>query len=308
MNDHYHEPRDEPRRKPRHPHLSDTLLAWYFVIIWGTGFIATKIGIQYAAPFTFLSLRFLFGIACLLPVLMWQKPSWPRHLRQWLHIVIAGLLMHAIHLSGSHYAQYEGLSAGVVAIILAAQPLLTAMIAAWLLDEPPTPRQWLGILIGLWGVALVVWHKIDIQAMNTKSLAAIIIALLALTVGTLYQRRFAKDVDLFAASLVQFIASFIALAPLAYLVEGVQIRWAWPLFAAIFFLVIFASILAVSGLHTLMRHGEATRVSRILYLPPIVAVAAEWLLFQVVPTPITLVGIAIVCVGVWLAGQRASSA
>jgi drug/metabolite transporter (DMT)-like permease len=81
---------------------NDALLAWYFVIVWGSGFIATKIGIQYAAPFTFLSLRFAFGIACLLPLVLWLKPSWPKTRREWLHIIIAGLLMHAIHLSGSH--------------------------------------------------------------------------------------------------------------------------------------------------------------------------------------------------------------
>ena len=105
------------------------MLAWYFVVIWGSGFIATKIGIQYAAPFTFLSLRFAFGLACLIPLVFWLKPSWPKTQREWLHIIIAGLLMHAIHLSGSHYAQYLGMSAGIAAVILALQPLATALIA-----------------------------------------------------------------------------------------------------------------------------------------------------------------------------------
>ncbi|MEI6738546.1 MAG: EamA family transporter, partial [Pseudomonadota bacterium] len=187
------------------PAISDTLLAWYFVIVWGTGFIATKIGIQYAAPFTFLSMRFAIGIFCLLPLLIWIKPRWPSTKMVWLHVVIAGLLMHAIHLSGSHYGQYAGSSAGVVAIILAAQPLLTAMIAARLLGESPSSHQWLGIFIGLGGVALIVWHKIDIQAMTSLSLASLTIALIALTVGTLYQRRFLKDADLFSAAFIQFV-------------------------------------------------------------------------------------------------------
>ena len=97
--------------------FNDALLAWYFVVVWGSGFIATKIGIQYAAPFTFLSLRFAFGILCLIPLVLWLKPSWPRTAQEWLHIVVAGLLMHAIHLSGSHYAQYLGMSAGIAAVI-----------------------------------------------------------------------------------------------------------------------------------------------------------------------------------------------
>ena len=100
--------------KPSSPSpFADSLLAWYFVIVWGSGFIATKIGIQYAAPFTFLSLRFAFGLACLIPLVLWLKPTWPTTRNEWLHILIAGLLMHAIHLSGSHYAQYLGMSAGI---------------------------------------------------------------------------------------------------------------------------------------------------------------------------------------------------
>ena len=286
----------------RHPWLSDSLLAWYFVFVWGVGFIASKTGLQYAAPFTFLALRFCAGIVVLIPLLVWLKPRWPATPTIWMHVVIAGLLMHAIHLSGSHYSQYEGLSAGVVAIILAAQPLLTGVIAAALLGERPTTRQWLGIAVGLAGVLLVVWHKIDIQAMNGRSLTALVVALLALTIGTLYQRRYLREVNLFSAALIQFIASLLLIAPLAYAVEGAKVVWAWQFIVAILFLVVFASILAVSALHILMRHGEATRVSSILYLPPVFAVAAEWLVYQVVPTPITFVGITIVCLGVWLAG------
>jgi drug/metabolite transporter (DMT)-like permease len=281
--------------------LSSPFLAWTFVIIWGSGFLATKTGIQYAAPFTFLCLRFAFGIACLIPVLLWLKPAWPKRFSGWFHIVIAGLLMHAIHLSGSHYGQYEGLTAGVVAIILAAQPLLTAIIATWLLHERASNKQWAGIVIGLAGVALVVWHKIDVNAMNAKSLTALIVALLALTIGTLYQRRYLRDVDLFAASFIQFIVSLIVLTPLSFAVEGAKVAWSWPLVGSVTFLVIFASIFAVSALHTLMRRGEATRVSSILYLPPVVAVLVEWLLFQLTPTMLTVAGMMIVAVGVWLA-------
>lgn len=280
---------------------SDALLAWFFVSVWGVGFIATKTGLQYAAPFTFLTLRFCLGIVCLLPVLLWLRPSWPRTKKAWGHVIVAGLLMHAIHLSGSHYGQYEGLSAGVVAIILAAQPLLTAMIAALVLNEAASRRQWLGISIGLIGVLLVVWHKLDIHAMNGKSLTAVLVALIALTVGTLYQRRFLPDTDLWSAAFIQLVASLLLLAPLAIVVESAKVEWAWQLFAAMLFLVVLASILGVSALHILMRHGQATRVSSILYLPPIFAVAAEWLVYRIIPTPLTFVGIAIVCAGVWLA-------
>jgi drug/metabolite transporter (DMT)-like permease len=285
-------------------HISDNVLAWYFVIVWGSGFLATKTGIQYAAPFTFLSLRFLVGIVFLIPIVLLLKPRWPETSSEWFHIIVAGLLMHAVHLSGSHYAQYLGMSAGVAAIILAAQPLLTAIIAARWLGERPTSRQWIGIAIGLAGVAMVVWHKMNIAAVGIASLAAVAIGLAALTVGTLYQRRFCANADLRSSALIQFVACFFVMAPFSYFVEGAVVRWSWPLLFAILFLVVFASILAVNALHTLMRRGEATRVSGMLYLPPIVAVALEWPLFGVVPTMLSVIGIAVTCVGVALAVRK----
>jgi drug/metabolite transporter (DMT)-like permease len=283
-----------------HPAFSDSLLAWYFVIVWGSGFIATKAGIQYAAPFTFLTLRFALGLILLAPILLYVKPSWPQTRLAWMHVIVAGLLVHAIHLSGSHYGQYLGISAGVVAIILASQPLLTALAAALFMKETPSRRQWLGIAIGLLGVALVVWHKIDIAAINAASLTAVMIALFTLTGGTLYQRRYCRDTDLRSASFIQFAASLLLLAPLSYAVEGARVDWSWTLLGAIAFLVMFASILAVSALHTLMRHGEATRVASMLYLPPIFAVGMEWLFYGIAPTGITFIGIAITSAGVAL--------
>lgn len=283
---------------------NDALLAWYFVIVWGSGFIATKVGIQYAAPFTFLALRFAFGIICLIPLVLWLKPAWPKTRREWVHIVIAGLLMHAIHLSGSHYAQYLGMSAGIAAVILALQPLATALIARGA-GERVTRLQWCGIALGFAGVALIVWHKIDIRAITLGSLIAVVTGLVSLTAGTLYQRKFCPTVDLRSGALIQFAASFVVLLPLSFAFEEAKVQWSWQLLGAIAFLVVFASILAVNALHTLMRHDEATRVTSMLYLPPIFAVAMEYLVFGVVPTGIAFVGIAITSIGVALAMRRA---
>ena len=293
---------EPPLNQPR----NDALLAWYFVIVWGSGFIATKVGIQYAAPFTFLALRFAFGIVCLIPLVLWLKPAWPNTRREWVHIVIAGLLMHAIHLSGSHYAQFLGMSAGIAAVILALQPLATALIARGS-GERVTRLQWFGISLGFAGVALIVWHKIDIRAITLGSLIAVVTGLISLTAGTLYQRKFCPTVDLRSGALIQFAAAFVVLLPLSFAFEEAKVQWSWPLLGAIAFLVVFASILAVNALHTLMRHGEATRVTSMLYLPPIFAVAMEYLVFGVVPTGIAFVGIAITSIGVALAMRRTSA-
>jgi len=277
----------------------DIALAWYFVSVWGSGFIATKAGIQYAAPFTFLALRFALGVALMIPLALILRPRWPTR-EEWPHVLVVGFLIHAFHLSGSHYAQYLGLSAGVTAVIMALQTVITAFIAAQWLGEPLSRLQWLGVVLGLAGVGLVVWHKIDVHVMTAGSLIAILCGLAGMTAGTLYQRRFCPQVDLYGAALIQFALSLTILTPLAFAVEGAEVKWAWQLVAAIGFLVIFASILAVNALHTLMRHGEATRVTSMIYLTPIFAVVLEYVLFDVVPTAISVAGIGITCAGVAL--------
>jgi drug/metabolite transporter (DMT)-like permease len=146
----------------------------------------------------------------------------------------------------------------------------------------------------------VVWHKIDIREVTTGSLAGTLIALAAVTVATLYQRRFSPKADLKAASVVQFAASLIVLVPLAVTVEHFEVDWSWNMLAAIAFLVIFASILAVNVLHLLMRQGEATRVASMMYLPPVFAVVLEAALFGVVPSGLALAGSALTCAGVAL--------
>ena len=282
----------------------ETLLAWYFVTVWGSGFLATKIGLQHAAPFTFLTLRFTFGLVCVIPIVLVMQPRWPANPRELGHIVVAGLLMHAMHLSGSHYTQYLGVSAGITALILSAQPLITALISVRWMGEHLAPRQWAGVAIGLAGVALIVWHKIDVREATTASLIAVTISLIGVTAGTLYQRVFCPLVDLRSAAVIQFAATILVLAPLAWTFEDTTVRWSWTLAGAIAFLVIGASILAVSALHLLMRRGHATRVTSLIYLTPIFAVGLERIMFDVVPSTLSLFGIAVTCLGVGLVTWR----
>jgi len=273
------------------------LLAWYFVAVWGAGYILTKIGLQHAAPFTLLTLRFAFGMLCLLPVVLFTRISWgtPAALG---HLAVAGLLMHAVQLGGSHYAQYLGMSAGVAALILSTQPLFTAVLAGRVLNERLKRRQWLGVFIGLAGVAMVVWHKVDLREVTAANLLASAIAVCGVTAATLYQKAFSPRADLRAATVVQFGATLAVVAPLALAVEGFKTDYAPEMLAAIAALVIFASILGVMALWWLLRHGEATRVTSMMYLPPVFAVALELAFFGVVPDALMLAGIAVTCAGV----------
>jgi drug/metabolite transporter (DMT)-like permease len=282
----------------------DLLLAWFFVLVWGSGYLASKTGMQYAAPFTFLALRYAFGMLCLAIWVLVSRPRWPSTKRQVLHICVAGLLMHAINLGGSHYAQYLGMSAGITALLLATQPLFTAAFASRILGERLDGRQWTGVVVALIGVSLVVWYKVNVQAGTLASFIAVAVSLAAITSGTLYQRAYCKDVDLRSAAFIQFLVSLLVLAPLAIGIDGFAVRWSWTLLAAIAFLVVFASILAVNALHTLMRRGHATKVTSLFFLTPVVAVLLEWAMFNVIPTALTVTGIVVTCAGVALVTVR----
>lgn len=284
----------------RPPRLSSTFLAWYFVAIWGSGFIASKIALQHAAPLTFLSMRFALGMVCLVPFVWLTRPAWPTTRMGYVHVAIAGLLMHAIHLGGSHYTQYLGLSAGITSVLLCIQPVITAVIAARWMGERLNRVQWFGVIAGLAGVALIVWHKIDVREASTASLIAVTLALIGVTAGSLYQRAFCARVDLRAAAMVQFAVTFLVLAPLALTFEDNHVRWSWALVGAMVYLVIFASLLAVSAWHHLLRHGSATRVTSLIYLTPVFAIVPEFLWFGITPSAISWLGIVITCAGVGL--------
>jgi len=286
------------------------LLAWYFVAVWGGGYVFTKAGLQYAPPFTFLTLRFCFGLLCLAPIVLLWRPAWPRTALGFAHLIVAGLLMHVVQLGGSHYAQYLGMSAGVAALIISCQPLITAFIASRFLNEKLHPGQWTGVFVGLAGVALVVWHQLDLREVTLGSLLGTMIALAGVTAATLYQRHFSPRADLRAAAAIQFAASAVLLAPLAFAVEGFRFDSSFELWMAIAVLVIFASLLGVSVLYYLLRHGEATRVTSMMYLPPVFAVVLEAAWFGLVPSALALAGIAVTCAGVamtvWRPRERSS--
>ena len=214
-------------------------------------------------------------------------------------MAIAGLLSHAGYLGGSHYAQRWGLSAGVTALILALQPMLTALIMSRWLHERLSALQMLGVAVGLGGVALVVGHRVDGAAIALPSLLAVAWALAAVTAGTLYQRQFCATVDLRVRGL----------HPLRGHRRSSCCRWARRSKASrstgtgrsprpCSYHVVPASIGAYTILHLLLRRGQATSVTSLLYLTPPVAALVEWAIFGVPPTATMWLGMAVACIGV----------
>lgn len=272
-------------------------LAGYFVTIWGSGFVASRIALQYAAPFTYIGVRYAFAFVVAM-LAFGLRASWPKTRSQWGHVAVAGLLGHAGYLGGSHYAQRWGLSAGVTALVLALQPLVTAVIVSRWLHEKLSVLQRVGVGVGLAGVALVVAQRVDDGGVTAASLAAVAWALACVTAGTLYQRQFCADSDLRSAVCIHFAATALVMLPLGFAFEGFRIEWNGQIAASLAFHVVLASIGAYSIFHLLLRRGQATGVTSLLYLTPPVAAICEWAVFGVAPTMVMWAGMAIACVGV----------
>ncbi|MEO8309959.1 MAG: DMT family transporter [Caldimonas sp.] len=289
----------EPAAAPL-AHAAVVALSAYFVVVWGAGFVASRLALQYAAPFSYIGVR--YGIAFVVAMMAFGlRARWPGTARQWAHVAVAGLLSHAGYLGGSHYAQRWGLSAGVTALVLALQPLLTAVIVSRWLHERLRPLQKVGVAVGLAGVVLVVGDRALAGSATVATVLAIAGSLFCVTAGTLYQRQFCAGSDLRAAICIHFAATALLMLPLGVVLEGFAITWSEPIAWALAYHVVLGSIGAFSILHLLMRHGQATGVTSLLYLTPPVAALVEWAWYGVAPTAAMWAGMAIACVGVAMA-------
>ncbi len=275
---------------------------WLFVLLWSTGFIGAKYGLPSAAPFTFLALRLHIAWILLVGIALTRRASWPRNRRATGHLAVAGLLLHAGYLGGVFFAIAHGLPAGLASLIVGLQPILTAVGAQALLRERVARRQWLGLLLGSVGVALVVGEQARTAADHPIGIdagVAIAISLLATTIGTLYQKRFGGGTDLTSSAAIQYAAAGVAITPLA-LAEGEHIAWRLSFILALAWLVLALSLGAVLLLLALIRQHAASRVTGLLYLVPPATALEAYLLFSERLGPGALMGMVVVVAGVTL--------
>lgn len=274
-----------------------------FVLIWSTGFIVARYGMPHCPPMTFISLRCALSALCLFAWARLAGASWPVDRRQWLHQGVSGVLMHAGYLGGVWSAVRDGMGAGLVALLVGLQPVLTAMWQSSRGDAV-TRRQWIGLGLGLSGLLMVVWQKLGLGEVHARNLAFTFIALVSITVGTLYQKRFVAPCDVRAANGVQLAAAFAVTLPLALLETG-QAQWLTAsgamngeLVGAMAWSVLVLSLGGSSLLYLLIQRGAATRVSSLMYLVPPTTALMAWVLFGEPITALTVAGVALTAVGV----------
>jgi len=286
--------------------LNARLMPWLFVVIWSTGFVVARLAMPHAPPFGFLSYRFALSALCLTAWVAIARAAWPASRAQWGHLLVTGVLMQAGYLGGVWAAVKAGLGAGTAALLVGLQPVLTAV---WMSrggrgadTDGISSQQWLGLALGFFGLALVVWRKLGGEV-TPVNLALAIVALLSITIGTLYQKRFVGRCDVRSASAVQMVAALVVCLPLAWL-ESEKVEWHADLVAAMAWSVGVLTLGGSSLLYLLIQRGEATRVTSLLYLVPPCTALLAWAMFGESLTPLMMLGMALTVVGVALVVRR----
>lgn len=275
-----------------------------FVVLWSTGFIGAKLGLPHAEPFTFLLARMILVTGVLLILAGAGRAPWPKRPIEWVRIAVAGLMVHAAYLGGVFAAIQAGLSAGVTALIVGLQPLLTAAVAGPLLGERLSAKRWAGVALGLIGLALVVWEKIALDRSGAVGVAFASIALLGITGGTIFQKKYCGGMDLRTGAIIQYSATGMVMALIAGTTETMRIEWTGDFVFAVVWLALVLSVGAIFLLFLMIRRGAAARVASLFYLTPAVTAVFAWALFGETMGVPALLGMGLAAAGVALVNRR----
>ncbi len=286
-------------------HLIINAAPGMFVILWASGFIGAKLGLPYAEPLTFLFLRMIGAVLLLAALMLLARPKWPDR-NGILDSCVTGVFMHALYLGGVYVSIANGMPAAVSALVVGLQPLVTSTLANHFLGERVTPQQWVGLGLGIVGVYLVVEDKANTGGATPLAWLASIVALLGITVGTIYQKRFGSGIDWRPGMLIQYAAAavFFALGAMAF--EARTVHWTPEFLVALCWLVFVLSFGAIWLLYFLISRAAATKVVSLFYLTPPVTALIAWGLFNERMAVVALVGMAFCVAGVILVNWKSA--
>jgi drug/metabolite transporter (DMT)-like permease len=279
-----------------------------FVVLWSTGFIGARYAMPYAEPLGFLAVRFGLSFLILLgAVLILRRPALPR--RTALHAMIAGALLHGVYLGFVFWAIREGFPAGLSAVIVSLQPVLVAACAAIALGERVSARQWAGIVLGFAGSVLVLLPTLGLNdpGISTATVTACVLALLGISAGTLWQKRFVGQADLIGGTMWQYLGALIVTGVPALALETHVVTWNASLVLAMLWLVFGLSLGAIFLLMAMIQKGAVSKVSSLFYLVPAVTALMAFTLFGEKLTLVQLLGMVVSGVGVALATAQGST-
>jgi len=274
-----------------------------FVVLWASGFIAGKMGLPYARPFTMLVIRCASVTLIMLAVSLATRARWPATWTQTFHVAVVGVLLQSVYLGGCYVAMERGIPAGVTALIVGLQPILTATVVGPVLGERVSWRQWLGLVIGFAGVTLVLWDKLHFDNVPLMGVFYALIGLVGISAATIYQKRFCGAVDLRSSAVIQYGAATLFLLPMMGLLGSGTVQWTGTFIASIAWLILVLSIGTFTLLLWLIRRGAASKVASLFYLtPPMAALFGYFAFGETLGAP-ALAGMALAAIGVALVNR-----
>lgn len=293
----------DPSFVPGHPRWLN-VAPILFLLLWSSGFVFLKFGLLYADPLTFLALRYACVVGILAVPCLWLKPDFPKSLSAWLHLAMIGVLLQAGYFAFTYLSLKHGMSVGAVALITSQQPILVGLLAPLIAGERVGAVHWAGLALGGLGAALVILAKSTIDVASMTALLFAVLALLSMTAATLWEKRNGTDTHPIAANMIQYAVGLAVVAPLAFVLEPMRVQWTAGLFGSLAYLVICNSIIAITLLLAMVRHGEASRVSALFFLvPPVTALIALVILGEAVP-PVGWLGMLLAAAGLYLVMRK----
>ncbi|MEZ8576810.1 DMT family transporter [Vibrio splendidus] len=256
------------------------MIPFVFVILWSSGFVGARLGVEYAEPATLLSLRMVANVALFLVLIAILKRRIPRG-RAFFHACVVGILIHGFYLGGTYLAIDMGMPAGLSSLLVGLQPILTALIMISCTSQRFNFAQWLGLALGFAGISLVLMGNIEWQSDDQKGLATLLclVSLVGITCGTLYQKRFCQGTDMVGGAMVQYLASAALFLPFAMRYETMQVNWTVEFTLTLIWLVVVLSCVAILLLLYMVEHCASSSVASVFYLVPPTTAIQAWLIF-----------------------------
>ncbi|MDK9738865.1 DMT family transporter [Vibrio sp. D404a] len=280
-------------------------IPFVFVILWSSGFVGARFGLQYAESATLLSLRMVANVVLFILLIAFLKRRVPKG-AAFFHSCVVGILIHGFYLGGTYLAIDMGMPAGLSALLVGLQPILTAVMIVTFTVERFNWSQWLGLVLGFSGISLVLMGNIEWQsdAHKTEAVLLCFLALIGITFGTLYQKRFCKGVDMVGSAMVQYFAAALLFLPYAMSFETMQVDWTLEFSLTMVWLVVVLSCVAILLLLYMVEHGAASSVASVFYLVPPTTAIQAWLMFGESFDVYGALGFALAAVAVYLVMKK----
>ncbi|NVD08887.1 DMT family transporter [Vibrio sp. JPW-9-11-11] len=283
------------------------LIPFVFVVLWASGFVGARFGLEYAEPATLLSMRMAANVGLFAVLIVLLRRRMPRG-RTLFHCAVVGVLIHGFYLGGTYIAIDLGMPSGLASLLVGLQPIVTVLLLVGFAKQTFKPSQWLGLVLGFVGISLVLLGKLDWQSEQHRFLAVTVclMSLIGITLGTLYQKKYCPGVDMIGGAIVQYFAAGLLFIPYALSFETMEVEWNPALIWTLIWLVVVLSCVAILLLLYMVEHGAASNVASVFYLVPPTTALQAWLMFGETFDQLGLLGFACAAGAVYLVAKAPS--